>query len=72
MCVSFIILIVCRSSRKFKLQSKKEGGKITKDTEKNNYKEANKLTGNLPLFVHLDQYFLFFSIAEKPSPVAAH
>lgn len=72
-CVSLIVLILfCRSSRKFELQSKKEGGNIMKDSEKNNYKEANKLTDNPPLFVHLDQYFLFFSVEEKPSPVAPH
>lgn len=61
-CVSFIVLILFyRSSRK-----SKEGGKIPKDTEKNNYKEVNKLTGNLLLFVHLDQYFLFLVLKKNP------
>lgn len=55
-----------KSSWKFELQSKKEGGKITKYREKNNYKEANNLTGNLPLFVHLDQYFLFLILQKNP------
>lgn len=63
-CVSLIVLILfCQSSRKFELQSKKEGGRITKDSVKNNY---NQLTGNSPLFVHLDQYFLFLVLKKNP------